>query len=141
MHSRVARSNIYLLNMLGAEVRVIAPPTLMPKNIESLGVKAFTDMNKGLEGSDIVMMLRLQTERMQGSYVPSTREYYEFYGLDYKKITKAHPNALIMHPGPMNRGVEIDTTLADDINRSIIKEQVEMGVAVRMACLKIICGK
>ena len=140
MHSRVARSNIYLLNMLGAEVRVIAPPTLMPKNIESLGVKAFTDMNKGLEGSDIVMMLRLQTERMQGSYVPSTREYYEFYGLDYKKITKAHPNALIMHPGPMNRGVEIDTTLADDINRSIIKEQVEMGVAVRMACLKIICG-
>jgi aspartate carbamoyltransferase catalytic subunit len=135
MHSRVARSNIYLLNMLGAEVRVIAPPTLMPKNIESLGVKAFTDMNKGLEGSDIVMMLRLQTERMQGSYVPSTREYYEFYGLDYKKITKAHPNALIMHPGPMNRGVEIDTTLADDINRSIIKEQVEMGVAV-----KIICG-
>ncbi len=86
MHSRVARSNIYLLNMLGAEVRVIAPPTLMPKNIESLGVKAFTDMNKGLEGSDIVMMLRLQTERMQGSYVPSTREYYEFYGLDYKKI-------------------------------------------------------
>ncbi len=140
MHSRVARSNIYLLNMLGAEVRVIAPPTLMPKNIEILGVKAFTDMNKGLEGSDIVMMLRLQTERMQGSYVPSTREYYEFYGLDYKKITKAHPNALIMHPGPMNRGVEIDTTLADDINRSIIKEQVEMGVAVRMACLKIICG-
>ena len=140
MHSRVARSNIYLLNMLGAEVRVIAPPTLMPKNVESLGVKAFTDMNKGLEGSDIVMMLRLQTERMQGSYVPSTREYYEFYGLDYKKITKAHPNALIMHPGPMNRGVEIDTTLADDINRSIIKEQVEMGVAVRMACLKIICG-
>ena len=140
MHSRVARSNIYLLNMLGAEVRVIAPPTLMPENIESLGVKAFTDMNKGLEGSDIVMMLRLQTERMQGSYVPSTREYYEFYGLDYKKITKAHPNALIMHPGPMNRGVEIDTTLADDINRSIIKEQVEMGVAVRMACLKIICG-
>ena len=94
MHSRVARSNIYLLNMLGAEVRVIAPPTLMPKNIEILGVKAFTDMNKGLEGSDIVMMLRLQTERMQGSYVPSTREYYEFYGLDYKKITKAHPNAL-----------------------------------------------
>jgi aspartate carbamoyltransferase catalytic subunit len=140
MHSRVARSNIYLLNMLGAEVRVIAPPTLMPKNIESLGVKAFTDMKKGLEGSDIVMMLRLQTERMQGSYVPSTREYYEFYGLDYKKIIKAHPNALIMHPGPMNRGVEIDTTLADDINRSIIKEQVEMGVAVRMACLKIICG-
>jgi aspartate carbamoyltransferase catalytic subunit len=140
MHSRVARSNIFLLNMLGAEVRVIAPPTLMPKNIESLGVKAFTDMKKGLEGSDIVMMLRLQTERMQGSYVPSTREYYEFYGLDYKKIIKAHPNALIMHPGPMNRGVEIDTTLADDINRSIIKEQVEMGVAVRMACLKIICG-
>ena len=104
--SRVARSNIYLLNMLGAEVRVIAPPTLMPKNIESLGVKAFTDMNKGLEGSDIVMMLRLQTERMQGSYVPSTREYYEFYGLDYKKITKAHPNALIMHP-PIVTGKQI----------------------------------
>ena len=103
MHSRVARSNIYLLNMLGAEVRVVAPSTLMPKHIESFGVKAFTDMEKGLEGSDIIMMLRMQTERMEGSLMPSTREYYEFFGLDYKKIKNAKTDAFIMHPGPMNR--------------------------------------
>jgi aspartate carbamoyltransferase catalytic subunit len=138
MHSRVARSNIYLLNMLGAEVRVIGPTTLMPKNINLFGVKVFNDMEKGLEGCDIIMMLRMQTERMDGSYIPSTREYYEFFGLDYKKIKNAKEDALIMHPGPMNRGIEIDTSLADDINRSIIVQQVEMGVAVRMACLKIL---
>ena len=138
VHSRVARSNIYLLNMLGAEVRVIGPSTLMPKNIELFGVKVFHDMEKGLEGCDIIMMLRMQTERMDGSYMPSTREYYEFFGLDYKKIKNAKDDALIMHPGPMNRGIEIDTSLADDINRSIIVQQVEMGVAVRMACLKIL---
>ena len=138
MHSRVARSNIYLLNMLGAEVRVIGPSTLMPSNIEKLGVKSFTDMEEGLQNADIIMMLRMQTERMDGSYVPSTREYYEFFALDYKKIKKAKADALIMHPGPMNRGIEIDTNLADDINRSIIIEQVEMGVAVRMACLKLL---
>jgi aspartate carbamoyltransferase catalytic subunit len=134
-HSRVARSNIHLLNTLGAEVRVIAPPTLLPSGIEKMGVRAFTNMSKGLEGCDIVMMLRLQTERMQGSYVPSIREYFRFYGLDYDKLANAKPDALIMHPGPMNRGVEIDTVVADDIDRSVIREQVEMGVAVRMAVL------
>ena len=138
LHSRVARSNIYLLNMLGAEVRVIGPSTLMPKYIEGFGVKSFTNMEEGLEGCDIIMMLRMQTERMDGSYMPSTREYYEFFALDYKKIKNAKPDALIMHPGPMNRGIEIDTNLADDINRSIIVQQVEMGVAVRMAVLKIL---
>ena len=138
MHSRVARSNIYLLNMLGAEVRVIGPSTLMPSDIEKLGVKSFTNMESGLKDADIIMMLRMQTERMDGSYVPSTREYYEFFALDYKKIKNAKSDALIMHPGPMNRGIEIDTNLADDINRSIIIEQVEMGVAVRMACLKLL---
>jgi aspartate carbamoyltransferase catalytic subunit len=134
-HSRVARSNIHLLTTLGARVRVIAPPTLMPSGIERMGVEAFTDMRRGLEDCDIVMMLRLQTERMQGSYVPSIREYFRFFGLDYDKLASAKPDALIMHPGPMNRGVEIDSEVADDIDRSAIREQVEMGVAVRMACL------
>ncbi len=135
LHSRVARSNIYLLTTLGARVRVIAPPTLLPSRIERLGVEAFHDMRKGLEDCDIVMMLRLQSERMQGSYVPSVREYFRFFGLDHDKLKAAKPDALIMHPGPMNRGVEIDSELADDIDRSVIREQVEMGVAVRMACL------
>ncbi len=139
LHSRVARSNIYLMNMLGAEVNVIAPKTLMPKSINRMGVKSFTDMKKGLEGCDIVMMLRLQNERMQGSFLPSKREYYEFYGLTPEKLKFAKKDALIMHPGPMNRGVEIDTKLADDINVSLVKEQVELGVAVRMACLKKYC--
>ena len=139
LHSRVARSNIYLMNMLGAEVNVIAPKTLMPKSVERLGVKAFTNMKKGLDGCDIVMMLRLQNERMQGSFLPSKREYYEYFGLTPEKLKFANKNALIMHPGPMNRGVEIDTKLADDINVSLVKEQVELGVAVRMACLKIYC--
>jgi len=139
LHSRVARSNIYLMNMLGAEVSVIAPKTLMPKSIERLGAKPFTNMKKGLDGCDIVMMLRLQNERMQGSFLPSKREYYEFFGLTPEKLKYANKDALIMHPGPMNRGVEIDTKLADDINVSLIKEQVELGVAVRMACLKIYC--
>jgi aspartate carbamoyltransferase catalytic subunit len=134
-HSRVARSNIHLLTALGAEVRVIAPPTLLPSGIETLGVTAYTDMRAGLAGCDVVMMLRLQTERMQGSYVPSIREYFRFYGLDYEKLAYAKPDALIMHPGPMNRGVEIDSVVADDIDRSAIREQVEMGVAVRMAVL------
>jgi len=138
LHSRVARSNIYLLNSLGAEVRVVAPPTLMPGNIERLGVQVFTDMQQGLKDADIVMMLRLQLERMQGSYVPSTREYFHFYGLTREKLAYAAEDALIMHPGPMNRGIEIDTELADDIHRSIILDQVEMGVAVRMACLDLL---
>jgi aspartate carbamoyltransferase catalytic subunit len=135
IHSRVARSNIYLLTTMGAQVRVIAPPTLLPSRVERLGVTAFTDMKAGLKDVDIVMMLRLQTERMQGSYVPSTREYFRFYGLDREKLALAKPDALVMHPGPMNRGVEIDSSVADDIARSAIREQVEMGVAVRMACL------
>ncbi len=135
LHSRVARSNIHLLTKMGARVRVIAPLTLLPSNIDRMGVEVFTDMRKGLKDVDIVMMLRLQLERMQGAYVPSTREYFRFFGLDYAKLALAKPDALIMHPGPMNRGVEIDSEVADDINRSVIREQVEMGVAVRMACL------
>ena len=139
LHSRVARSNIYLLNMLGAEVNIIAPTNLMPKEIEKFGVNTFTDMKKGLKDCDIVMMLRLQNERMASSYLSSNREYYEYYGLTPDKLEHAKPDALIMHPGPMNRGIEIDTILADDINKSVIKEQVELGVAVRMACLKMFC--
>ncbi len=135
-HSRVARSNIHLLTTMGATVRVIAPPTLLPSRIEDMGVEPYIDMRKGLADCDIVMMLRLQSERMQGTYVPSTREYFRFFGLDQDKLRVAKPDALIMHPGPMNRGVEIDSELADDIHRSVIREQVEMGVAVRMACLE-----
>jgi aspartate carbamoyltransferase catalytic subunit len=135
-HSRVARSNIQLLNTMGARVRVVAPRTLLPAAVDRLGVEVFTDMRKGLEGVDIVMMLRLQLERMQGSFVPSLREYFHFFGLDYEKLAVAKPDALIMHPGPMNRGVEIDTEVADDIDRSLIRQQVEMGVAVRMAVLE-----
>ena len=136
LHSRVARSNIHLLNTLGAEVRVIAPATLIPVDIEKMGVKVFYNMKMGLKDTDIIMMLRLQLERMAGSYVPSIREYFRFYGLDRDKLNFAKPDALILHPGPMNRGVEIDTELADDIDRSAIFEQVQMGVAVRMACLR-----
>ena len=134
-HSRVARSNIHLFNIMGAGVRVIAPPTLLPTAIEALGVEVFHDMRAGLKDCDIVMMLRLQTERMQGSYVPSVREYFHFWGLDHDKLALARPDALVMHPGPMNRGVEIDSELADDLTRSVILDQVELGVAVRMACL------
>ncbi len=135
-HSRVARSNIQLLNIMGARVRVVAPRTLLPAAIDRLGVEVFHDMKEGLKDVDIVMMLRLQLERMQGSFVPSLREYFHFFGLDYQKLEAAKPDALIMHPGPMNRGVEIDTEVADDINRSVIQQQVEMGVAVRMAVLE-----
>ena len=135
LHSRVARSNIHLLTTMGARVRVIAPKTLLPTGIEELGVEAFTDMRRGLKDVDIVMMLRVQNERMTGSYIPSVREYYHFFGLDREKLALAKPDALIMHPGPMNRGVEIDSDVADDIERSVIREQVEMGVAVRMAVL------
>jgi len=135
-HSRVARSNIHLLNTMGARVRLVAPKTLLPAEAERLGVEVFHDMNAGLAECDIVMMLRLQTERMHGAFFPSLREYFHFFGLDYAKLAKAKPDALIMHPGPMNRGVEIDSEVADDIGRSAIREQVEMGVAVRMACLE-----
>jgi aspartate carbamoyltransferase catalytic subunit len=135
LHSRVARSNINVLNTLGAHARVVAPSTLLPAAAERLGANVFTDMNAGLSGADVVMMLRLQKERMQGSYVPSTREYYHFFGLDHEKLARAKPDALIMHPGPMNRGVEIASTIADH-SRSVIRDQVEMGVAVRMAVLE-----
>jgi aspartate carbamoyltransferase catalytic subunit len=138
LHSRVARSNIALLNTMGARVRVVAPRTLLPTAIERLGVDVFNDMKPGLADADIVMMLRLQTERMAGSFVPSLREYFHFFGLDYAKLSVAKDDALIMHPGPMNRGVEIDSQVADDIDRSLIRQQVEMGVAVRMACLEVL---
>ncbi len=138
LHSRVARSNIQLLVAMGARVRVVAPPTLVSPLFERMGADVHHDMKSGLDDADIVMMLRLQTERMQGAFVPSVREYFHFYGLDYQKLAAAKPDALIMHPGPMNRGVEIDTDVADDIDRSVIREQVEMGVAVRMACLDVL---
>jgi aspartate carbamoyltransferase catalytic subunit len=137
-HSRVARSNIHLLLAMGARVRLIAPATLIPSGIERLGVEVFHDMAAGLKDVDIVMMLRLQQERMQGGFFPSVREYFNFFGLDYPKLANAKADALIMHPGPMNRGVEIDAEVADDFGRSVIREQVEMGVAVRMACLEIL---
>lgn len=139
MHSRVARSNILLLNALDARVRVVAPLTLLPAGIERLGVEVFTDMRAGLEGADIVMMLRLQRERMAASYVPSVREYFRYYGLDADKLALAAPDALVMHPGPMNRGVEIDSAVADG-PQSLIGEQVEMGVAVRMAVLEALAA-
>jgi len=135
LHSRVARSNIILLNALGARVRVVAPSTLLPPFAERLGAEVYTSMEEGLADADIIMMLRLQVERMSGSFVPSIREYFHFFGLDHEKLKMAKPDALIMHPGPMNRGVEIDSAVADD-NRSVISEQVEMGVAVRMAVLQ-----
>src|SRR6187431_959837 len=135
LHSRVARSNIILLNTLGARVRVVAPSTLLPPGIERFGVEVSRDMREGLRGADIVMMLRLQRERMNGSFVPSTQEYFHYYGLDQKKLAFAKPDALVMHPGPMNRGVEIDSAVADGA-QSLIREQVEMGVAVRMAVLE-----
>ncbi len=135
LHSRVARSNIYLLTTMGSTVRVIGPPTLIPAEAGRLGVEVFHDMNAGLEGVDIVMMLRLQKERMTRGLVPSAREYFRFFGLDAARLSRAKPDALVMHPGPMNRGVEIDSAVADDPVRSLIREQVEMGVAVRMAVL------
>jgi aspartate carbamoyltransferase catalytic subunit len=134
-HSRVARSNMILLSKLGARVRVIGPSTLLPAGIERMGVEVFRDMRKGLVGADIVMMLRLQLERMNGAFVPSLREYARFYGLDEDKLALARPDALVMHPGPMNRGVEIDSVVADGA-RSLVNEQVEMGVAVRAAVLE-----
>jgi aspartate carbamoyltransferase catalytic subunit len=135
LHSRVARSNIILLNTLGARVRVVAPSTLLPSGIERLGVEVHRDMREGLKDADIVMMLRLQRERMNGSLIPSSREYFHYYGLDAAKLKYAKPDALVMHPGPMNRGVEIDSAVADGA-QSLIQEQVEMGVAVRMAVLE-----
>lgn len=135
LHSRVARSNILLLTALGAEVRVVAPSTLLPSGIELMGVDVFRSMQDGLEGADVVMMLRLQRERMEGTFVPSIREYFHHFGLDAAKLSRAKPDALVMHPGPMNRGVEIASEIADG-PQSVIEEQVEMGVAVRMAVIE-----
>lgn len=138
LHSRVARSNFIALGSLGAHVRAVAPPTLLPANLDAFAVESFTDMDRGLAGADVVMMLRLQTERMDGAFVPSTREYFRYYGLTEARLAHAAPDVLVMHPGPMNRGVEIDSAIADDIARSAVTEQVEMGVAVRMACLDVL---
>jgi aspartate carbamoyltransferase catalytic subunit len=135
LHSRVARSNILLLTALGARVRVVAPSTLLPAGIERMGVDVFRRMDEGLRDADVVMMLRLQRERMDGSFVPSVREYFRYFGLDAAKLAHARPDAIVMHPGPMNRGVEIDPAVADG-PMSVIGEQVEMGVAVRMAVLE-----
>ncbi|MFO1122461.1 MAG: aspartate carbamoyltransferase catalytic subunit [Hyphomicrobiales bacterium] len=134
LHSRVARSNIHLLNKLGAQVRVVAPSTLLPSGIANFGVEIHRGMPEGLAGADVVMMLRLQIERMSGAFVPSQREYYRFFGLSEDKLRYAKPDALVMHPGPMNRGIEIDSNVADGV-QSVIREQVEMGVAIRMAVL------
>jgi aspartate carbamoyltransferase catalytic subunit len=135
LHSRVARSNIILLTQMGARVRVCGPSTLLPSGIDRMGVEVFRDMEAALDGADIVMMLRLQLERMNGAFVPSKREYYRFWGLDEEKLARVAPGALVMHPGPMNRGVEIASDVADGA-QSLIREQVEMGVAVRMAVLE-----
>lgn len=137
-HSRVARSNLILLGKMENRVRLVGPPTLMPKGVEEFGVEVFDDMRAGLEGADVVMMLRLQRERMDGGFVPSEREYFHRYGLDAEKLGYAKEDAIVMHPGPMNRGIEIDGAIADDINRSVIQEQVEMGVAVRMAAMDLL---
>ena len=134
-HSRVARSNVALLSMMGARVRLVGPPTLVPGDADRWGCEVFHDMREGLAGCDVVMMLRLQLERMTGSLAPSTREYFRFYGLDREKLAWAKPGAKVMHPGPMNRGVEIDSDVADDLSVSLIQDQVEMGVAARMAVL------
>ncbi|MCX8133214.1 MAG: aspartate carbamoyltransferase catalytic subunit [Roseococcus sp.] len=138
LHSRVARSNIHLLSTMGARVRLVGPPTLIPAEASRLGVEVHHDMRAGLEGADVVMMLRLQRERMAAGLVPSAREFFRFYGLDAAKLRHARPDAIVMHPGPMNRGVEIDSAIADDPERSVIGEQVEMGVAVRMAVLDVL---
>ena len=137
-HSRVARSNILLLGKMENRVRLVGPPTLLPSGAADWGCEVFHDMGAGLEDVDVVMMLRLQRERMDGGFIPSEREYFHRYGLDAEKLARARPDAIVMHPGPMNRGVEIDGTIADDINRSVIQEQVEMGVAVRMAAMDLL---
>src|SRR6201996_615462 len=141
LHSRVARSNVTLLNMMGARVRLVGPPTLMPADADRWGAEVFHDMREGIAGAQVVMMLRLQLERMGGAFVPSTREYFRFWGLDSEKLARAAPGVKVMHPGPMNRGVEIDSDVADDPNVSLIQDQVEMGVAARMAVLATLAAR
>ena len=138
MHSRVARSNIYCLTTLGAKVKVCAPSSLLPAALDRMNVEAFSNFDDALDGADVVMMLRLQNERMNGDFFPSPREFHHLYGLTRERLAAAKPDALVMHPGPMNRGVEISSDIADDLDRSAITEQVEMGVAVRMACLDVL---
>ncbi len=137
-HSRVARSNIWLLGKMESRIRLVGPPTLIPSGARDWGVEVTHDMTEGLKDADVVMMLRLQKERMDGGFIPSEREYFHRFGLDAEKLAFSKDDAIVMHPGPMNRGVEIDGTIADDINRSVIQEQVEMGVAVRMAAMKLL---
>jgi aspartate carbamoyltransferase catalytic subunit len=141
MHSRVARSNVNLLGVLGAEVRLVGPPTLMPAGADRWGATVFHDLEQGIAGADVVMMLRLQLERMQGALVPSTREYFRYWGLDREKLKAAADGVKVMHPGPMNRGVEIDSDVADDPAVSLIQDQVEMGVAARMAVLAALSAR
>ena len=138
LHSRVARSNIEILSTLGSSINVIGPKTLIPKDIHKRGVNIFYNIKDGLKNCDIVMMLRIQKERIVGTHIPNEKEYFNKFGLDYKKLSYAKKKAFVMHPGPMNRGVEIDSKLADDVTRSLIQEQVTMGVAIRMACLEIL---
>ncbi len=139
LHSRVARSNIILLSMLGANINIVAPKTLLPNNISSYKVNTYLDMREGIRDVDVIMMLRLQNERMLSSYIPTAREYFRYFGLDEEKLSLAKKNAIVMHPGPMNRGVEIDTSVADNV-QSVIKDQVEMGVATRMAVLETLAS-
>ncbi|MEI6439190.1 MAG: aspartate carbamoyltransferase catalytic subunit [Alphaproteobacteria bacterium] len=141
LHSRVARSNVGLLQMMGAEVRLVGPPTLMPAEVARWGVSVFHDLREGITGCDVVMMLRLQLERMDGVMAPSQREYFRFWGLDREKLAHAAPHVRVMHPGPMNRGVEIDSDVADDLKVSLIQDQVEMGVAARMAILASLAAR
>ncbi len=141
LHSRVARSNVGLLSLMGARVRLIAPPTLMPAGVDRWGVEVSHDLREGIRGADVVMMLRLQLERMDGAFVPSQREYFRYWGLDAEKLGAASPNVRVMHPGPMNRGVEIDSVVADDPAVSLIQDQVEMGVAMRMAILASLAAR
>ena len=137
-HSRVARSNMLLLGKMENRIRLVGPPTLIPSQIGEFGVEVYHDMLEGLKDVDVVMMLRLQKERMDGGFIPSEREYFQRYGLDFNKLSYAKDDAIVMHPGPMNRGVEIDGDIADDVTRSVIQEQVEMGVAVRMAIMDLL---
>ena len=140
LHSRVARSLIHGLTTLGtSEVRVIGPRTLLPSRVEAMGVRVFSDMHAGLAGCDVVVMLRLQSERMKGALLPSAGEYFKHYGLTQEKLAVAKPDVIVMHPGPMNRGVEIDSAVADGA-RSVILPQVTFGIAVRMAVMSIISG-
>ena len=140
-HSRVARSNIALLCRFNNHVRLIGPSNLLPSSFKDMGIEIYNHMEDGVRDADVIMMLRLQKERMKGGFIPSRREYFNRFGLDHQKLSLAKNDAIVMHPGPMNRGVEIDGIIADDLNRSVIQEQVEIGVAVRMAVLHLLVDR